>query len=264
MNPPSEQQVRQPPRRLHFLYHELRTGGSPYAYVVDTSEFRKHIELFSQIRQRKDAGLWPEVTFDDGHVSDFEHALPILQAYGMTARFFITAGWTGSKDGYMGWQELRSLYDADQQIGAHGWSHLLLTHCSAEELRGELRKSKETLEDRLGAAVDTMSLPGGRYDRRVIVACQEAGYKHIYTSVPKAEESPLGLMIGRLNVRGDMKFEWIAGILRQQGSALARLERRYQMKAAAKAVLGDRLYEKVWAVLNRKGDEANEDSPRYQ
>ena len=28
------------------------------------------------------------------------------------------------------------------------------------------------------------------------------------------------------------------------------------MKAAAKRLLGDRLYEKVWAVLNRKEDEA--------
>jgi len=38
----------------------------------------------------------------------------------------------------MGWQELRALHQAGQLIGAHGWSHALLTHCSASGLHREL------------------------------------------------------------------------------------------------------------------------------
>jgi hypothetical protein len=33
---------------------------------------------------------------------------------------------------------------------------------------------------------------------------------------------------------------------------LLNLERQYRLKVAAKRLLGDRLYEKLWAVLNRK------------
>ena len=265
MNQHSEQQVCQPSRSLHFLYHELRQGGSEYSYVVDTSEFEKHLALFSKIRG-SNAALSPEVTFDDGHVSNYTYALPALQSHGLNARFFITVGWTGSKAGYMGWQELRSLHNAGQTIGAHGWSHTLLTHCSEEQLHEELGKAKQVLEDRLGIMIDTMSLPGGRYNRRVLAACEKAGYSKVYTSIPRAEELPLKTMIGRLNVRGDMKLEWLAGLLSQKSDALASLERQYQMKVAAKALLGDRLYEKVWAALNRKTEEAsaNEDSAHYQ
>jgi len=266
MNHLSEQQVRPHIRRLHLLYHELRPAGSRYSYVVETGEFEKHIALFAQIREMSGAKLWPEVTFDDGHISNVEFALPVLQQHGTKARFFITAGWTGTRTDYMGWQNLRSLLDAGQMIGAHGWSHTLLTHCNEGELQTELRKAKVALEDGLGVAIDSMSLPGGRYNRRVLAACREAGYVHIYSSIPKSEELPLGEMVGRLNVRGDMNLEWIANLLTQKNDVLVNLERQYQMKAAAKALLGDRLYEKVWAVLNRKGDEAtaNEDSPRYQ
>jgi peptidoglycan/xylan/chitin deacetylase (PgdA/CDA1 family) len=260
MNHSLEHQAYPPLRVLHFLYHELRPEGSRYSYVLETGEFEKHINLFTRIREqvqeKKAAALWPEVTFDDGHISNFEYALPILLAQGIKARFFITAGWTGTKDGCMGWKELRSLLDAGQLIGAHGWSHTLLTHCGDSELSTELRKAKETLEDRLGVAVDTTSLPGGRYNRRVLAACREAGYAQVYTSIPRAEDFPSGAMVGRLNVRGDMPVALIESLLLDQGSALANLERSYQMKAAAKRLLGDRLYEKVWAVLNRKEDEA--------
>jgi len=260
MNHPLENQTCPPLHVLHFLYHELRPEGSRYSYVLETGEFERHIDLFAGIRdqkrENKAPALWPEVTFDDGHLSNYKYALPILATRGMKARFFITAGWTGTKDGYMGWNELRSLLDAGQLIGAHGWSHALLTHLRDDELHMELFRPKEVLEDKLGVVVDTMSLPGGRYNRRVLAACREAGYTQVYTSVPKAEAFPPGTMVGRLNVRGDMSVAWIESLLREQSGALANLERSYQMKAAVKRVLGDKLYEKVWAVLNRKEDEA--------
>ena len=194
----------------------------------------------------------PEITFDDGHRSNYELALPILQARGLTARFFITAGWTGQRSAYMGWQELRLLHAAGQRIGAHGWSHTLLTHCNKRELQTELGDARLALEDGLGVAITTLSLPGGRYNDRVISACHDAGYTQIYTSIPKTEPVPAGPMVGRLNILKDMKLEWIASLLEPNSSALAGLGRQYRMKAAAKSLLGDRMYEKVWAILNRR------------
>src|SRR6185437_12879132 len=122
-----------------------------------------------------------------GHLSDYEHALPLLQARNLQARFFITVGWTGQKPGYMGWNELRSLHEAGQQIGAHGWTHTLLTHCSDKELATELGQARLTLEDKLGTAITTMSLPGGRYNRHVLAACEKQGYTQVYTSIPRSE-----------------------------------------------------------------------------
>jgi hypothetical protein len=242
-----------PLRQLHFLYHELRPGESQYSYALKRDAFDRQMELFVQMRGAANPGLWPEVTFDDGHASDYEYALPILQSRGLIARFFITAGWTGIRPGYMGWSELRSLHESGQMIGAHGWSHTLLTHCGPEDLNKELSSARELLEDKLGAPITTMSLPGGRSNRRVLAACREAGYTQVYTSVPRAEGTPTGFMVGRLNVRGDMTLEWIRKLLEPGSSTLRSLERQHGIKQAAKALLGDRMYERLWAVLNRKG-----------
>jgi peptidoglycan/xylan/chitin deacetylase (PgdA/CDA1 family) len=156
----------------------------------------------------------------------------------------------------MGWEQLRALRDGGQEIGAHGWTHTLLTHCDEKQLRTELGGARKALEDGLGAAVTTMSLPGGRYNKRVMAACAEAGYTQVYTSIPKAEPEPAGAAVGRLNVRGDMTLEWIEGLLKPGSTVLSGLERQYKVKAAAKAMLGDRMYEKVWALLNRKEQDA--------
>jgi peptidoglycan/xylan/chitin deacetylase (PgdA/CDA1 family) len=263
--------MRPPLQRLYLLYHELRPGRSSYSYVVETGEFEKHLDLFLTMRNSDAPGLWPEVTFDDGHISNFEFGLPALQSRAIKARFFITAGWTGQRRGFMGWQELRALHQAGQFIGAHGWSHALLTHCNATALHRELVDARLTLEDKIGTSITTMSLPGGRYNRRILAACQEAGYTQIFTSIPRPEPDSARPTIGRLNIRGDMSLEWIAKLLQPGSNVLSGLERQYQIKAAAKSLLGDRLYEKVWALLNRKETEtdmrdatASEDSAHYQ
>jgi peptidoglycan/xylan/chitin deacetylase (PgdA/CDA1 family) len=258
-----------PTPRLYLLYHELRPTGSKYSYVVDTKQFAQHADLFLQLRNS--SSLTPEITFDDGHISNFEHALPILQSRALQAWFFITVGWTGNKPGYMGWNELRALRQAEQRIGAHGWSHTLLTHCNATQLHRELSDARLTLEDKLGTSITTMSLPGGRYNREVLNACQQAGYTQVFTSIPKSEPNPAAFTLGRLNIRGDMSTEWIANLFQPGNNLLAGLERQYKIKATAKALLGDRIYEKLWSILNRQETDtdsgepaAREDSAHHQ
>jgi len=258
-------------RRIYLLYHELRPSASRYSYVIEAGEFEKHADLFVQLREQGAPVLWPEVTFDDGHISNFELAFPILYSRGLKAWFFITVGWTGRRPGYMGWQELRALHQAGQMVGAHGWTHTLLTHCNEKDLLTELSSARLTLEDKLGASITTMSLPGGRYNRRVLAACQEAGYTQVFTSIPRAEPMPLGTLVGRLNIRGDMQSAWISNLFQPDSSALSSLGRQYRMKETAKTLLGDRLYEKVWALLNRKETDTDmreaatsEDSAHHQ
>lgn len=260
-----------PLRELYLLYHELRPSETSYSYVVSTAAFERHADLFVKLRTGRPDGLLPKITFDDGHISNFEFALPILQSRNLTAHFFITVGWTGQRKGYMGWSELQALHQAGQLIGAHGWTHTLLTHCDETQLIKELNTARLTLEDRLGAPITTMSLPGGRYNSRVLAACKDAGYTHIFTSIPKAEPDPPEQMIGRLNIRGDMSLEWIATLFQPQSNVLSSLGRQYQRKETAKKILGDRLYEKLWAVLNRKEsdsdmgeDTSNEYSAHHQ
>jgi len=252
----SEERARHSQHSLYLLYHELRPLRSEYSYVCETAQFERHIDYFFQVRNEESRGLWPEVTFDDGHISNYEFALPALQSRGLVARFFITVGWTGKKPGFMGWRELRSMHESGQLIGAHGWSHALLTNCTQEDLDNELSRSRSMLEDKLGTSITTMSLPGGRYNHTVLEACRRAGYTQVFTSVPRAERVPPGFLVGRLNIRDDVRLRKLLG---PGNRTLARLERQYRIKAAAKTFMGDRLYEKFWALLNKREPDSDED-----
>ncbi|WP_263366337.1 polysaccharide deacetylase family protein [Edaphobacter bradus] len=256
----SRAQTEQARRSLFLLYHELRPAKSDYSYVVETTVFEKHLELFSQLR-RENACLVPEVTFDDGHLSNFEFAMPLLQSHKMTAQFFVTVGWTDRKHNYMGWRHLRELHQAGHAIGAHGWSHKLLTHCSKEDLQIELAQSKEVLEDHLSAPIVAVSLPGGRFNQRVLEACGDAGYTQIFTSIPRAEHPPLGI-VGRLNVRNEWTLDWISEIFQTNSSRLQSLEREYRRKELAKRVLGDNLYARLWALVNRQESINEDEAPK--
>lgn len=246
-------------QNLHLLYHELRRVPSSYSYALECTTFEQHCELFAKLRRPGATTFRPEVTFDDGHRSDYEFALPILQRHDITARFFITAGWTDQRAGYMRWPELRALHSSGQHIGAHGWSHALLTHCTNAELERELGGAKRALEDGLGAPVTTMSLPGGRTNARVLAACWDAGFEQVFTSSPRAEPGiPTSrTTIGRLNVRSSMSAATLHRLLQPESGALRALERQEQLKGTVKAIIGDRAYAKVWALLNRHEPETD-------
>ncbi len=155
----------------------------------------------------------------------------------------------------MGWNELRALHDAGQRIGAHGWSHALLTHCDVAKLHTELSSARSLLQDKLGIDVTSMSFPGGRFNRRVLAACWEAGFTQLYSSIPRSETLPLGSLAGRLNIRRNMSLAWIANLLDSDGRVLRRLGLQDRLKTASKAVLGDGIYASLWALLNRRPPE---------
>lgn len=244
-----------PRAKLFLLYHEVRNGPSNYSYVMQSEQFQKHLEVFAILRNAGGHRLWPEVTFDDGHISNHDIAAPLLTSHNIAAYFFVTVGWIGTRQGHMGWTELCALKDAGHIIGAHGWSHTLLTQLRDRELERELLQSRQTLEDKLGTSVNVMSLPGGRKDSRVLAACSAAGYTNVFTSVPAPALLPLTPTVGRLNVLAGMHTGWLEQILDPATGILASMERKQRIKDVAKSLMGDRMYEKLWSIVNRREQE---------
>jgi len=255
--------------KLHFLYHALSEGLSGASYTLTVDQFRSHVCVFKSARNHDGFIFWPDVTFDDGHISNLKQGLPVLEEYGFSAQFFITVGWTGKRKGYMGWSDLRMLAERGQTIGSHGWSHSFLTDCSQRELNQELVASRLMLEDKLGIEVRTMACPGGRYSKRVLAACKEAGYSRVYTSAPQIQKNLSEFLVGRVNARSNMTADVVSQLLLPHSKALHTLERRYFLKKLAKNLLTNRLYDALWWKFNsqRGADtdlERDEDIARYQ
>jgi peptidoglycan/xylan/chitin deacetylase (PgdA/CDA1 family) len=167
------------PRRLVLTFHGL---GRPAAsigrlerpYWVDRS-------VLAQVLDRAAADPAIEITFDDGNVSDMRVAFPLIASAGQTATFFILAGRL-DEPGYLTRRDVGELVRHGMRVGNHGHDHIDWTKASDPEMRRELYDARHRIEDAAGAAADTVSVPYGAFDARVLRLVAEAGYSCVHTS----------------------------------------------------------------------------------
>ena len=182
-----------------LTYHQLTVGKNLDKYTTSIQNFKNHLGYlrdsgFQSISLRDyvhslsapDFPI-PEnsclLTFDDGHISDFELALPALAQYGFVATFFVTTGWI-NKTGYMNSNQLRGLAASGMEVCCHGDEHVRLESLTVDALRQELAKPKKMLEDVLGIEVDFLSFPGGGFNGKVVESARRLGYKAAMCSIP--------------------------------------------------------------------------------
>ena len=235
-----------------LAYHEVMPESN-YAYCVTSSAFAEHLRLLDSLK--KSESQHAQITFDDGEQSQYRNALLLLAEYGIKATYFVTPGLIGTTAQFLGWDELRALHAAGHSIQSHGWSHKFLTFCSEAELVHELRASKQSLEDKLGSAVEEISVPGGRWDRRVIEMCAAAGYRRVYVSDPWGETEIDGIEgIGRFMVRRTTTIAELGKIVERDRGALRNLKLRSHLRHGLVGLLGDSLYHRLWCSLTGYND----------
>jgi Predicted xylanase/chitin deacetylase len=162
------------------MLHKVDPSPNPtYSYyTLPEADFR---DIAGSIEKRYPGRIL--YTFDDGHSSDLEVSLPILEEIGAVSRgcFFITTAWIG-KEGYMTKDQVRQLASRPVSIGTHGHSHGFFAKMTDKELAEELSVSMQIVEEITGKPVDTLSVPGGKFDDRLGKLAVAAGYKRIFTS----------------------------------------------------------------------------------
>jgi peptidoglycan/xylan/chitin deacetylase (PgdA/CDA1 family) len=185
------------------------------------------------------------ITFDDGHISIYTIAMPILLEYGFPAVFFITVKNIGTSNG-VSWQQLREMADNGMSIQSHTMTHPFLSDLPPKEIRWELQESKTILEQQLGQPVDYLSLPGGRCNSTVKNIAMEVGYKAVCTSIVgynDANTDPYSLK--RWVIKRNMKLSTFSDIVHRKRSTLAYYKTRYFMLSSLKRVLGNRIYASI-------------------
>lgn len=240
------------PRRI-LTYHEVESEKSTYIYAVTSQQLDEQLKLVAERNRRKKDST--ELTFDDGHISNYEIARPVLERHALRAVFFVTVGRVGTHPKTMNWEQLRTLANAGHSVQSHGWSHKFLIHCTPTELRNELSRSKAELEQRMGAPVFSISLPGGRWNARVLRAAADAGYQRVYTSEFWREaEVRLGVLVtGRFMIRSDMNVVQIERWLSTDVQSLRMMRAKNLLQNAVRRVTGDRLYHELWCWLAVSG-----------
>jgi peptidoglycan/xylan/chitin deacetylase (PgdA/CDA1 family) len=236
-------------RNAVLAYHEIMPESN-YAYCVTAGAFADHLRLFDSLSKNGVPRSSLQITFDDGEQSQLHNALPLLAEYGISATYFVTPGLIGTAAKFLGWDELKTLQNAGYSIQSHGWSHKFLTFCSEDELTHQLRASKQLLEEKLGTIVEEISVPGGRWNRRVIEACAAAGYKRVYVSEPWIATGIAGMeVIGRFMVRRTTTIAELQKMVQREPLALWKLRMRSQLKQGIVGLVGDGLYHRLWCRL---------------
>jgi peptidoglycan/xylan/chitin deacetylase (PgdA/CDA1 family) len=134
------------------------------------------------------------ITFDDGYESFQTLAAPALAERGMSATVFVV---TERMGGYNGWdadykvgydkkklmskEGVREVVAMGMDVGSHSCTHVDLTKCADEEAEGELRRSKQALEELLGKSIEYLAYPFGSYSKSHFTLLEECGYRGAVT-----------------------------------------------------------------------------------
>jgi len=227
-------------------------------YALAPAEFRAHLMAAHAVGLRTAvAGQIPQelgdpffcLTFDDGCLSDYTEAFPALRELGMRATFFVVPTLVGTP-GHVSWAQLREMAAAGMEIGSHSLTHPFLHELDAAGLRQEFGQSKVILEERLGSAVRSASLPRGWEPPGLEAVLDELGYRAFCNSrVGWWHPGDRPLAIPRVAVRRGMVSDDFAAIAAAAPRALWRLTAVEVAKNVAKACLGHGGWQRLRAPL---------------
>ncbi|HKP90589.1 MAG TPA: polysaccharide deacetylase family protein, partial [Thermoleophilaceae bacterium] len=201
-------------RSVNVAYHgvdEIRPAYDPENLCVTPARFRAQLDLLraagfefltvAELAERAGGGQPPPglatLSFDDGLEDNHRVVLPILRELGIPATVYVTTGfigrpneWMGRQTRYMTEDELRELARAGFELGAHSVTHPDLSTLGAVDCRREVGESMTAVEAITGAPVRTFAYPFCRYGDDAIAAVRDAGLLAAVTCEGRGDWSP--------------------------------------------------------------------------
>jgi peptidoglycan/xylan/chitin deacetylase (PgdA/CDA1 family) len=235
-----------------LMYHSISPpeSASPRfrRWVVSPDNFAAHMEYLtreksyspltvSQLVDSVRAGSLPRrpvvVTFDDGFADFHTHAVPTLVRYALPVTVYICTGFVGDTSRWlwredeasrpmMTWSQIAELPAAGIECGAHTATHPQLDTLPRRAAEDEIRGSKATLEDHLGATVASFAYPHGYYSPVVRRMVGDAGYQSacgVKHAMSSTGDDPFAL--ARIIVSADVDVPQLAALLRGQNLPVA-------------------------------------------
>jgi peptidoglycan/xylan/chitin deacetylase (PgdA/CDA1 family) len=121
------------------------------------------------------------ISFDDGNHSDVAIALPMLQRFERPASFFFLTDFI-DKPGFVSRDDVKTLHAAGMTIGSHGADHVRWTALSDRELFEQVIRSIELLSELIGEPINSVAVPFGAYNRRVLNVLRRLAVANVLTS----------------------------------------------------------------------------------
>lgn len=184
------------------------------------------------------------LTFDDDDISHYDFVLPLLQKMSFTATFFITVKDVGAER-QMDWSMVRDLVASGMEVGSHGLIHTFLPARDDRTLSEEMVMSKRILEKSTGRRVDSLSVPHGFYDTRVVKAARNAGFVSVCVSDAGYNDfsGPVPFVLKRFTMRKGYDIRSFRSIV--EGHPAISIAAAERLRAGLRTFLGYRIYDRI-------------------
>ena len=192
-----------------LMYHKIPDAppASRHRIYVTKDEFEKHLAYFRRrqltpitfVDYLKFArGEWPladfparpiVLTFDDGYTDNYTNLLPLMRRHGYRGVLYLLGDFalrhnrwdvevdpTEPRAELMDLAQKQAFVAAGWEIGAHTQTHPHLTTLPLTAARGEIERSKASLEKTLGTEVVSFAYPYGDCNEALKQAVRAAGY----------------------------------------------------------------------------------------
>lgn len=222
------------------MYHDIVTPSdkgsgfqneSAFQYKVDENRFEE------QVKSLKGKNI--VFTFDDGGVSFYTKAAPVLEKYGFRGVFFISTSYIGTS-GFLTEVQIKELSNRGHIIGSHTHTHPDdISKLSREEVRREWKQSYDTLVGILGECVSIASIPNGNTTSMVLEEAVNSGFTEIYTSQPTTKVTSYRnhRLIGRYVIHNNMTTQDVVSIATCRGTQF-KMSVKWHILSIIKKILG--------------------------
>jgi len=182
-----------------LLYHHVDTDTPP-STSISPDNFRAHLdylrdneftvvglpEMIEALQNQSPlAAKSVAITFDDGYISIYEKAFPMLQEYGFPFTLFVSTGPIDARQAnYMNWEQIREMSDAGVTIANHMVEHPYMLDRAGDEddarwlerMRDELLTAEETISSETGQEHRFLAYPYGEFNQQLKTMLAEEGF----------------------------------------------------------------------------------------
>ncbi len=124
------------------------------------------------------------LSFDNGYLSQYTNAMPVLKRLGWVGVENIQLTGLPPSQGGLTEAQVRGLLAAGWELDTQGISHADLTTLDPSGLHYQVATARRILRQRYGVPVNWFCYPSGDYDPTVIAAVRSAGFVGSTTVVP--------------------------------------------------------------------------------
>jgi peptidoglycan/xylan/chitin deacetylase (PgdA/CDA1 family) len=203
---------------MALCYHNIEDKSSMKALTISVEQFEREMQGIKDagftvipmqdfIAWRRNEKNIPHksclITIDDGWISSYTNAWPILKRFNYPFTLFIYVNYVGTGGKSMSWEQLGEMRDAGVDIQCHTYSHANLKNPTLAHsldarnmalvkadiaslgmdgwMRKEIIESKKVIEQRLGIKVNALAYPFGVYNEKARQLVKEGGYEAAFT-----------------------------------------------------------------------------------